>query len=201
MSDAGEYEEERLGGLLALTQRLGDTEFIGEVLEREEHTEDQAAGGGTGKTIEFAFEGSTQGIDPCWLPMRQVGQGKVFNFSIFAISLAQENGGWGITIRHGRDIHADYSILISIYYQYINVIYMTTVRTHGYNFRLTFSALMVFATGRSVCGQRLAGDGRVGVRRNPPRYLKVGDVVRVEIERIGYLENPVIEKPADTVRL
>src|ERR671915_2004732 len=27
---------------------------------------------------------------------------------------------------------------------------MTTLRTRGYNFRLTFSALMVFATGRSV---------------------------------------------------
>ena len=26
---------------------------------------------------------------------------------------------------------------------------MTTLRTRGYNFRLTFSALMVFATGRS----------------------------------------------------
>src|SRR5205823_13537154 len=87
---------------------------------------------------------------PCWLPMRQVGQGTVFYCSIFAISLAQENGGWGITIRHGRDIHADYNIRNTFYYQYINVIYMTTFRTRGYNFRLTFSALMVFATGRSV---------------------------------------------------
>ena len=150
MSDAGEYEEERLGGLLALTQRLGDTELIGEVLEREEHTENRATGGVPGKPIEFAFEGSTQGIDPCWLPMRQVGQGTVFDCSIFAISLAQENGGWGITIRHGRDIHADYNIRNTFYYQYINVIYMTTFRTRGYNFRLTFSALMVFATGRSA---------------------------------------------------
>lgn len=31
----------------------------------------------------------------------------------------------------------------------------------------------------------------VGFLRQPPRYLTPGDVVRVEIERIGHLENPV----------
>jgi 2-keto-4-pentenoate hydratase/2-oxohepta-3-ene-1,7-dioic acid hydratase in catechol pathway len=31
----------------------------------------------------------------------------------------------------------------------------------------------------------------VGFLRDPPRYLTPGDVVRVEIERIGHLENPV----------
>jgi 2-keto-4-pentenoate hydratase/2-oxohepta-3-ene-1,7-dioic acid hydratase in catechol pathway len=39
----------------------------------------------------------------------------------------------------------------------------------------------------------------VGVKMTPRGYLKVGDRVRVEIERIGYIENPVIEEPADTV--
>jgi 2-keto-4-pentenoate hydratase/2-oxohepta-3-ene-1,7-dioic acid hydratase in catechol pathway len=40
----------------------------------------------------------------------------------------------------------------------------------------------------------------VGRWFQPPRYLVPGDVVRVEIERLGFLENPVIEEPADTVR-
>ncbi len=31
----------------------------------------------------------------------------------------------------------------------------------------------------------------VGIGFKPPKYLKVGDVVRVEIDGIGYLENPV----------
>jgi acylpyruvate hydrolase len=31
----------------------------------------------------------------------------------------------------------------------------------------------------------------VGFVRNPPRFLRPGDVVRVEIERVGILENPV----------
>lgn len=33
----------------------------------------------------------------------------------------------------------------------------------------------------------------VGSRRTPPRFLRQGDVVRVEIERLGTLENPVAE--------
>ncbi|MGH7894796.1 MAG: fumarylacetoacetate hydrolase family protein [Candidatus Binatia bacterium] len=41
----------------------------------------------------------------------------------------------------------------------------------------------------------------VGGAMQPPRFLTVGDVVRVEIEGIGHIENRVIEEPADTVRL
>jgi len=39
----------------------------------------------------------------------------------------------------------------------------------------------------------------VGVKMKPRGYLKVGDIVRVEIERIGFIENSVIEEPEDTV--
>ena len=34
--------------------------------------------------------------------------------------------------------------------------------------------------------------GGVGAARNPKRFLKPGDVVRIEIERLGVLENPVV---------
>ena len=33
----------------------------------------------------------------------------------------------------------------------------------------------------------------------PPRFLTVGDVVRIEIETLGEIENPVIPEPEDTV--
>ena len=36
----------------------------------------------------------------------------------------------------------------------------------------------------------------VGMGRKPPVYLKAGDVVEVEIEGIGILQNPVIEEEA-----
>jgi 2-keto-4-pentenoate hydratase/2-oxohepta-3-ene-1,7-dioic acid hydratase in catechol pathway len=41
----------------------------------------------------------------------------------------------------------------------------------------------------------------VGGVMRPPRFLVAGDVVRIEIERLGRLENPVIAEPADTARI
>ena len=41
----------------------------------------------------------------------------------------------------------------------------------------------------------------VGVAMKPPKYLVPGDVVRIEIEGLGTLENPVIAEPADTQRI
>ena len=39
----------------------------------------------------------------------------------------------------------------------------------------------------------------VGQGFDPARYLKPGDVVKVEIENIGFIENPIIEEPADNI--
>ena len=41
----------------------------------------------------------------------------------------------------------------------------------------------------------------VGGAMQPPRFLQAGDVVRVEIEKIGHIENRVIEEPDDTARI
>ncbi len=38
----------------------------------------------------------------------------------------------------------------------------------------------------------------VGVKMTPRGYLKVGQTCRVEIEKVGAIENPVIDEPADT---
>jgi 2-keto-4-pentenoate hydratase/2-oxohepta-3-ene-1,7-dioic acid hydratase in catechol pathway len=43
--------------------------------------------------------------------------------------------------------------------------------------------------------------GGVGIAMSPPRFLVPGDVVRVEIERIGHIENRVVDEPDDTARL
>jgi len=40
--------------------------------------------------------------------------------------------------------------------------------------------------------------GGVGIALKPPRLLKAGDVVRVEIEGLGALENRVVPEPADS---
>jgi 2-keto-4-pentenoate hydratase/2-oxohepta-3-ene-1,7-dioic acid hydratase in catechol pathway len=38
----------------------------------------------------------------------------------------------------------------------------------------------------------------VGLARQPPRWLVPGDTVRVEIDRVGVLENPVVAEPGDS---
>ena len=38
----------------------------------------------------------------------------------------------------------------------------------------------------------------VGIGFNPKRFLAAGDVVRIEIAKLGYIENTVIAEPADT---
>jgi 2-keto-4-pentenoate hydratase/2-oxohepta-3-ene-1,7-dioic acid hydratase in catechol pathway len=40
--------------------------------------------------------------------------------------------------------------------------------------------------------------GGVGIVMKPPRLLRVGDVVRVEIEGLGVLENPIVAEPDGT---
>lgn len=45
----------------------------------------------------------------------------------------------------------------------------------------------VIATGTS---------GGVGIAMKPPKLLKAGDVVKIEIEGIGHIENPCIDEPA-----
>jgi len=42
--------------------------------------------------------------------------------------------------------------------------------------------------------------GGVGILSKPPQILKAGDVVRVEIDGIGEIENPIIDEPDDTAR-
>jgi 2-keto-4-pentenoate hydratase/2-oxohepta-3-ene-1,7-dioic acid hydratase in catechol pathway len=38
----------------------------------------------------------------------------------------------------------------------------------------------------------------VGIAMKPPRMLVEGDVVAIEIERVGRIENRVIAEPSDT---
>lgn len=41
--------------------------------------------------------------------------------------------------------------------------------------------------------------GGVGGAMKPMQFLKVGDVVRVEVEKLGYIENRIVPEKADTV--
>ncbi|MGV3494688.1 MAG: fumarylacetoacetate hydrolase family protein, partial [Ramlibacter sp.] len=36
--------------------------------------------------------------------------------------------------------------------------------------------------------------GGVGARRKPPVWMKAGDVVEIEVDRIGVLRNPIVDE-------
>jgi 2-keto-4-pentenoate hydratase/2-oxohepta-3-ene-1,7-dioic acid hydratase in catechol pathway len=78
-----------------------------------------------------------------------------------------------------RQSHNTSQMIFDCYYL---VEYLSTV--------MTLEPGDIIATG--------TGSG-VGVKMKPRGYMKPGDVVRIEIEEIGVLENPVIEEPEDTV--
>ena len=54
------------------------------------------------------------------------------------------------------------------------------------------SQVMTLEPGDVIATGTPAG---IGAARTPPRWLRPGDVVRVEIEKIGTLENPVVTEP------
>ena len=41
----------------------------------------------------------------------------------------------------------------------------------------------------------------IGAVMNPPTFLQAGDVVRIEIDALGHIENAVIDEPADTAHI
>jgi 2-keto-4-pentenoate hydratase/2-oxohepta-3-ene-1,7-dioic acid hydratase in catechol pathway len=43
--------------------------------------------------------------------------------------------------------------------------------------------------------------GGVAAAMKPPKWLTVGDLVRVEVERIGFIESRVVEEPAASARM
>ena len=72
---------------------------------------------------------------------------------------------------------------------------------------LIFDCFELVATLSTVCTLQ-PGDiistgtpSGVGVAMQPRGYLKAGQRVRIDIEGIGWIENPVIDEPADTVVL
>ena len=59
----------------------------------------------------------------------------------------------------------------------------------------TLSTVFTLQPGTIVSTGTPAG---VAIAMKPPRFLKTGDVVRIEVERVGHLENRVIDEPAST---
>jgi 2-keto-4-pentenoate hydratase/2-oxohepta-3-ene-1,7-dioic acid hydratase in catechol pathway len=67
-----------------------------------------------------------------------------------------------------------------------------------YDMVATLSTVCTLEPGDLISAGTSSGAGAL---MNPRRYLVAGDVVRIEIEKIGWIENRVIDEPADTVRI
>ncbi len=75
MGQARQHQEQGEFGGPRSTQRGGQAQLIGELLEREEQAKDGAADGSGGKLIELAAEGAPEGLDADGAPAGQVGEG------------------------------------------------------------------------------------------------------------------------------
>ena len=68
----------------------------------------------------------------------------------------------------------------------------TSLMTYPVEFLVRWiSRMMTLMPGDVIATGTPAG---VGIGFNPPRYLKSGDVVRIEIGGIGVLENKIVER-------
>src|SRR5882762_614222 len=78
------------------------------------------------------------------------------------------------------------------------------VRQHSNTKHLVFDCYAQVETLSTVCtlmpGTIVSTGTPAGVAfaMKPPRFLKTGDIVRIEIERVGAIENRVIDEPANT---
>jgi 2-keto-4-pentenoate hydratase/2-oxohepta-3-ene-1,7-dioic acid hydratase in catechol pathway len=81
------------------------------------------------------------------------------------------------------------------------------LRQHSNTKHLIFDCFAQVETLSTVC-TLLPGTiistgtpGGVAAAMKPPKWLKAGDVVKIEIEGIGSIEHKVIEEPGDTIRI
>ena len=91
-----------------MTERGADAQSLGDLLEHEqeaEHASQLRGPGELGGLIELAPQQAAEGFDAGGEPMREVGEGAVLNLAVMAKRFAQEDGGRGVAVRDGCDIH------------------------------------------------------------------------------------------------
>jgi hypothetical protein len=80
--------------------------LIGELFEGGKEAEDGAVGGvGGGEVVEIAAEQTAEGLDAGGRPMGEVGEGTLDDFAAPAEAFAEEDGGRGVAVGDGLDVH------------------------------------------------------------------------------------------------
>src|SRR5271169_5201201 len=109
MRQARQDEEQGQLAESRVAEGRGDAEGIGDLLQDIEHAKDRAEGRFRRKrgTIELSAQGAAERLDARRLPMGEIGEGAVLDFTVLAVSLAKENGGRGVAVGDGGDVLVD----------------------------------------------------------------------------------------------
>jgi len=62
--------------------------------------------GKVGGLVEFAAQQAAEGFNAGGGPVGEVGEGAILDFAVLAEGFAQEEGGRGVAVGDGGDIHA-----------------------------------------------------------------------------------------------
>ena len=141
-----------------------------------------------GGLVELAPQQAAEGFDADRGPVGEVGEGAVLDLAVVAKGFAQEDGGRGVAVGDGGDIHDFCISLRSLHVKENICIYMTTkcLTNHcnalGHN---NFSGLL---RGRSVYAQTLSQREECGFA--PALKIYTVDLDgRVSPTIVGYLED------------
>src|SRR5487761_578574 len=94
-------------GHRCVAQCRANPEGLGDLFQDKEQTEDGAQGhcGGGGGLIEIAAQSAAESLDARGVPMGEIGEGAIFHFTFIAEGFAEEDGGGGIAVGDGGDVH------------------------------------------------------------------------------------------------
>src|SRR5256885_15249962 len=108
MRQTSQDEEQSQLAENGVAERGGDAQGIGDLFQRIQQAKDGTEGGlGERRMIKVPPEGAAEGFDARTIPVGEIGQGAIFDFAVFAVGFAKENGGGGPPVWGGGDAHTD----------------------------------------------------------------------------------------------
>ena len=111
VSDAGQDQEQSEFRQPAVTERGTEAQRLGDLLEHQQEAEagSQLRGQGElGSLVELAAQQAAEGFDADGGPVGEVGKGAVLNLAVLAKGFPEEEGGRGVAVGDGGDIHDFY---------------------------------------------------------------------------------------------
>src|SRR3989441_10602572 len=107
MRQTSQDEEQSQLAENGVAERGGDAQGIGDLFQRIQQAKDGTEGGlGERSMIKVPPEGAAEGFDARTIPVGEIGQGAIFDFAVFAVGFAKENGGGPLAIGDGGEVRA-----------------------------------------------------------------------------------------------